>query len=50
MPKSVLLAGNLVFLGLKVEMYKNSDNTTARVLDGNKALSVKNELGLELRQ
>jgi len=33
-----------------ITMFKNNNNTTARVLDGNKALSVKNELGLELRQ
>jgi AAA15 family ATPase/GTPase len=32
-----------------ITMLKNADNTTARVLDGRKALSVKNELGLELR-
>jgi len=32
-----------------ITMYKNADKTTARVLDGEKALLVKNELGLELR-
>lgn len=32
-----------------ITMYKNADRTTARVLDGKKALSVKYELGLELR-
>jgi AAA15 family ATPase/GTPase len=32
-----------------ITMYKNSDRTTARVLSGEKALYVKDELGLELR-
>jgi len=33
-----------------ITMFKNAGNTSARVLDGNKALLVRNELGLELRQ
>lgn len=32
-----------------ITLYKNENNTTARVLSGSKALVVKNELGLELR-
>jgi len=32
-----------------VTLYKNNNNTTARILNGHKALYVKDELGLELR-